>query len=69
MIKNASITSINVYQIFVSPTLKNLLGVNAMCRFDETCSAYSKRMIIEKGVIRGIGLGLVRILKCQPFTS
>ena len=69
MFKDLSIFTINLYQGFVSPSLKLLLGVNAVCRFDETCSAYTKRMIIENGVIRGTGLGLVRLLKCQPLTS
>ena len=69
MFKGLSIFTINLYQGFVSPSLKLLLGVNAVCRFDETCSTYAKRMIIEKGVIKGTGLGLARLLKCQPFTS
>lgn len=69
MIKNIGINTISAYQIFVSPMLKNLLGINSMCRFDETCSAYSKRMIKENGLIKGAGLGAVRILKCQPLTS
>ena len=69
MIKNASISTISLYQIFVSPLLKGLLGTSSMCRFDETCSAYTKRMIMEKGVIKGTGLGFVRFLKCQPMTS
>lgn len=69
MIKNASIGTISLYQIFVSPLLKSVLGVNAVCRFDETCSAYAKRMIKEEGVIKGVSLGFVRILKCQPITS
>lgn len=69
MIKNLSISTISVYQAFVSPTLKNLLGVSSMCRFPETCSMYTKRMISEKGAVKGIGLGFVRFLKCQPITS
>jgi len=69
MIRAVSISTISLYQIFASPLLKNLLGVNSMCRFEESCSAYSKRMINEKGVIRGISLGFVRILKCNPITS
>lgn len=69
MIKNTSIATISLYQIFVSPVLKGLLGVNAMCRFDETCSAYAKRMIKEEGVLKGFYLGFVRILKCQPITN
>lgn len=69
MIKNASLFTLNIYQVVFSTALKNILGVNAMCRFDETCSAYTKRMIIEKGVLKGMSLGLFRILKCQPLTS
>lgn len=69
MIKSAGISTITLYQIFVSPILKNLLGINAMCRFEETCSAYSKRMIKEKGIIKGVALGFARFLKCQPFSS
>jgi putative membrane protein insertion efficiency factor len=69
MIKSFSIFLINLYQGFVSPSLKMILGVNSMCRFEETCSSYTKRMIIEKGVVKGSGLGFTRILKCQPLTS
>lgn len=69
MIKSVSIFSINLYQAFVSPFIKTILGVNAVCRFDETCSAYTKRMIEEKGALKGVGLGFVRLLKCQPLTS
>lgn len=69
MFKDLGIFTINLYQSFVSPSLKILLGVNAVCRFDETCSTYTKRMIIEKGLIKGAGRGLVRLLKCQPLTS
>lgn len=67
MIKTIAINIINFYQLAISTLLKNLLGVNSMCRFEETCSEYTKRSIAEKGIIRGIWLGTVRILKCQPF--
>jgi len=69
MLKSIILFIINLYQAFISPTLKMVLGVNSVCRFDETCSAYTKRMIIKKGAIRGTGLGFARILKCQPLTS
>ena len=69
MIKSVSISAIDFYQIFISTTLKNLLGINSMCRFPETCSSYTKRVILEKGLMKGSYLGFVRILKCQPFTS
>jgi uncharacterized protein len=65
--KNIAVGFINIYQIVISTTIKNLLGVSGQCRFDETCSAYTKRAIMESGLIRGISRGFVRILKCQPF--
>ena len=69
MIKTAAVYSINFYQGFISPSIKMILGVNSVCRFDETCSAYTKRMILEKGALKGTGLGLKRLLKCQPLSS
>lgn len=69
MIKNASIFSISLYQVFISPILKMILGAGSMCRYGETCSMYTKRMINEKGVLKGVGLGTKRILSCQPITS
>lgn len=67
MIKKAAITLIDIYQIFISTILKSILGTNRFCRFDETCSQYMKRAIMENGILKGVGLGLVRLLKCQPF--
>ncbi len=67
MIKKATITLIDIYQIFISTILKSILGTNRLCRFDETCSQYTKRAIMENGIMKGVGLGLIRLLKCQPF--
>jgi uncharacterized protein len=67
MTNKIAINFISFYQIILSAILKNILGVNRFCRFEETCSAYAKRAINEKGVIEGLILGFVRILKCQPL--
>ncbi len=69
MIKKAAITLIDIYQIFISTVLKSILGTSRFCRFDETCSQYTKRAIIENGILKGVGSGIVRLLKCQPFYS
>lgn len=58
---------INFYQKIISPTLKSVLGINNSCRFYPTCSDYAKNAIAEKGILIGIYVGLLRILKCQPF--
>ena len=65
--KKIGIFTISFYQSFISTALKSILGINRFCRFEETCSSYTKRVIQEKGLIRGSAMGLARILKCQPF--
>lgn len=37
-----------------------------MCRFTPTCSEYTIEAIEEYGVIKGIKLGIKRILRCRP---
>ena len=39
-----------------------------VCRFRPTCSEYMAQAIIKYGVIRGVGLGCWRILRCNPFS-
>ena len=58
--KKLSIFLINLYQI--TP-----LHSHSMCRFVPTCSEYTKIKINEYGFIKGIYLGIKRILKCHPF--
>ncbi|MGD2092256.1 MAG: membrane protein insertion efficiency factor YidD [Candidatus Aminicenantes bacterium] len=52
---------IRCYQVGISP----LLGSH--CRFLPTCSAYTYEAIDKHGALKGIFLGLKRILKCHPF--
>ncbi|RNC67686.1 MAG: membrane protein insertion efficiency factor YidD [Desulfuromonadales bacterium] len=52
---------IGIYQRFISP----LKGPT--CRFYPSCSHYSKESIIRHGLLRGLWLSAVRIMKCHPF--
>ena len=61
--RKACIGLIRIYQVFLSPFL------GRCCRFYPTCSAYTVDAIEMHGVIKGVYLGVRRILKCHPFHS
>lgn len=37
------------------------------CRFQPTCSSYFIEAVERYGVLTGLRLGVVRLLKCHPF--
>ncbi|CUB06320.1 MAG: membrane protein insertion efficiency factor YidD [Tepidiphilus sp.] len=49
------------YQLAISPWL----GRN--CRFHPTCSQYTLEAIERHGALKGLWLGLRRVLRCHPF--
>ena len=59
--KKICIFLINVYKKTLSPVIGN------SCRFTPTCSEYTKQAIEKYGVLKGIWLGIKRILRCNPF--
>ena len=52
---------IRAYQIIISPYLGN------NCRFYPTCSNYAIEAIEKKGLIVGLRMTTVRILRCNPW--
>lgn len=52
---------IKFYQYSISPLLPN------SCRYSPTCSQYSIDAINKYGALKGMWLGLKRILTCHPW--
>lgn len=49
------------YKRRVSPLLPR------SCRYSPTCSEYAGLAILEHGLLKGSGLALWRLLRCQPL--
>lgn len=58
--KKALIFVIRLYQI--TP-----LHTHSMCRFTPTCSNYMIDALNKYGTLKGLFLGIKRILRCRPF--
>ena len=64
--KKIGILLINIYKKNISPIF-HFYGVQ--CKYYPTCSEYCKQAIEKYGLIKGIFLGVIRILKCNPFSK
>lgn len=56
-----ALTILRIYKRWISP------GLPSACRFYPTCSEYMMEAIERYGALRGIGMGLRRLLRCHPF--
>lgn len=56
-----------IYQNTISILLRQLIGTRAVCRFSPSCSEYAKISIQQYGLKKGIKMGIMRLLQCQPF--
>ncbi len=52
---------LGLYKAYISPFLPSA------CRFHPTCSEYMREAVERYGAVRGVGLGLRRLLRCHPF--
>ncbi len=53
---------IRLYQMIVSPALPS-----NTCRFYPSCSHYGYQAIFKYGAIKGSGMAVWRVLRCNPF--
>ena len=55
------IALLRIYKQWISPLLPSA------CRYHPTCSEYMREAVAKHGVVRGVGMGLLRLLRCHPF--
>jgi len=56
-----ALTALRIYKRWISP------AIPSACRFYPTCSEYMMEAIERHGALRGIGMGMRRLLRCHPF--
>jgi len=60
--KRVIMAVIRFYRECISPLYR------PMCKFDPTCSQYMYLAVEKHGAFKGVGLGLWRILRCNPWS-
>lgn len=59
--KRVLVALVKAYQRILSPYLR------PCCRFTPSCSRYAIEALEKHGALRGTGLAIWRVLRCNPF--
>jgi putative membrane protein insertion efficiency factor len=60
-VRTALILLVRAYQVVLSPLF------TGCCRFEPSCSNYMIEALQVHGVVKGLYLGVRRLLRCHPF--
>ena len=64
--KKIIIILLKIYKKTISPVI-SFFGIH--CKYYPTCSEYMMQAIEKYGILKGILLGIKRLLKCNPFSK
>jgi uncharacterized protein len=64
ILKQTVLIPVRIYRLLISP----LLGPSK-CRYNPTCSQYMIDAVMEWGILRGLFMGVRRILRCHPWSK
>lgn len=70
--KSLVLKAIRLYQRYLSfdtGILKFLFLTDKACRFSPRCSEYTYQAIERYGIIVGLWLGVLRIIRCHPWSK
>jgi uncharacterized protein len=59
--RRASVGLIQLYRKYLSPMLP------PSCRYTPSCSLYTLQAIEKYGAVKGLSMGMLRLLRCHPF--
>ena len=62
IVRTVVLAPIVVYRRVLSPALPQ------RCKYEPTCSRYAVDAIGEYGILRGLVLGMWRLLRCNPWS-
>lgn len=71
MLKRITLAFIRFYQqtsFFHKVLFRTLYISDSVCRYQPTCSSYTSQAVERYGVVKGLFLGLKRIIRCHPFS-
>ncbi|UCE87871.1 MAG: membrane protein insertion efficiency factor YidD [Deltaproteobacteria bacterium] len=57
------VSLIRAYQLVLSP------WIGPACRFEPSCSRYMMEAVQRHGPLRGVVMGLRRLLRCHPLAK
>ncbi len=63
MISRILIAMVRWYQKYISP------AIGGCCKYQPTCSQYMIDAITKYGPVKGVLMGIWRILRCNPFSK
>ncbi|MEK7202002.1 MAG: membrane protein insertion efficiency factor YidD [Patescibacteria group bacterium] len=69
MFRRLAVGLIGLYQRTLSPDHGPLKVLGGVCRFQPTCSEYTKQAVGRFGVLKGLALGAKRVARCHPLTA
>ena len=61
--QNLLIALLKLYRTIVSPLYGDV------CRYFPSCSAYALEAVTVHGAVRGLGLSVMRLLRCHPWSA